>query len=71
MPAEGLAELASKAFTGKDAALQEDLAAFAWLHRVRGIFYETALGVKLSGATGPGPEFISKLLATAKERFGA
>jgi serine/threonine-protein kinase len=67
--AASIAALATRAFEGKDAALQESLACFAWAHKLRETFYGAAIAVKMGGGTGPDVDLVSTLLGRATERF--
>jgi hypothetical protein len=70
VPAAEVAALAQRAFAGKDIRLQERLAGYAWAHKIRDVFYSSAVAVKVSGSGSSSSDTVERLLARAKSRFG-
>jgi hypothetical protein len=71
IPLDEVAALGKRAFEGKGPALNRTLASFAWAHRRRDAFFQTAVALKTANAmSGASDAQLDKLFARAKGRFG-
>jgi serine/threonine-protein kinase len=66
---DGLMAVAEKALAGKGHEAQVQLVSFAFVHRLRDSFFQTAIAVTASGEPGPGTEHVNRALARSEERF--